>query len=106
MKNVFIHVGPGHVFQEVLDLAKHHLRILERKFPNYGYALYESGSSIRLQVSDGSMFETSTLLVAFFSSSSISISNHLLIHAIEEISYADPKFTDDLLSDKLERLGR
>ena len=111
-------------------LVEHHKDILKSRFPDYEYKIYECPNDwLRIEISD-QRIGNGVLLVASFSSSSIKIANqvvntrlaspskdklnartglpmtfiHIAPNFTEEISYADPKFTDDMLSDILEGL--
>ena len=92
------------VTEEILDLAKHHKRILERKFPTYTCDLSESsghdGPRSFLRVESNISPDDVTLMV-LFSSRSIQIFSSISDQD-ETIDYADPRFTDDILSNKLE----
>ena len=94
------------VFKEIRLLADHHLAILQSRFSDYDYAYLSSppthDDELRLRISVG----FNIILVVLFSPSHVRFvvyqpGNRDLE---EEISYADPRFTDDFLSDILGRL--
>ena len=101
------------VSQEVLDLAKHHLEILDRNFhhrctlsdsPELGQEPKAFISVEMVFTRDSYAYEHMTILVASFSSDSVDIVTPAYTHPLsgsETIYYADPRFTDDFLSDKL-----
>ena len=112
-------VTSGRILKEVLALAAHHREILQRRFSSYDYYLYEYPKCrIRFEVwKRGAAHvrglarriedDRADLLIASFSSSDIQIRvPPICPEFTEEISYADPKFTDNTLSDILERLER
>ena len=93
--------------EEILDLAKHQLEILERRFPEYKYILYKS-KGCWVAVETGENIEI--LMVSFFHShiriapfSFVQLHEHLHRDPFN-LDYADPKFTDDFLSDILREL--
>ena len=108
---------------EILDLAKHHREILERKFPYYNYAFFKPSRAtssltlddarawirVVLRVPASPQTEHVKLLVAFFLPSYVKIiipgGAAFFQHVCyDEIAYADPRFTDDILSDKIDEL--
>ena len=101
--------------KEIWELATHHKEILERRFPNYGYEMYEWDHWLRIEVSDRETifivaFSLNYLKTATPPFGNVEIMVPLtLIHTnpnfTEEISYADPKFTDNFLIDTLVELG-
>ena len=93
----------GHTPKEILALAEHQLGILKRRFPNYEHVLYKHGICW-ISVSDkgGSII----LAISFYSSSIEIISSFgdeetITIEEDFVLDYADPRFTDDTISDKL-----
>ena len=97
----------GRISKEVWLLAKHHMKILRCKFPefpDYNYGLFEHPKYwLRLQVTTGRYFDRCPILRVSFSSSSIKIETKpfRLKSLAKIINYADPAFTDDVLSDLL-----
>ena len=86
-------------------LADHHKKILQSRFSDYDYvylSMYDD--ELRLRISVGPII----ILMILFSPSHV----RFVIYPPgnrdleEELSYADPRFTDNFLSDILERLGR
>ena len=111
----------GLVSKEVVALAQHQLEILECRFPNYHYILYEWPFYwSRIEIFGGNRPSVASMvLVVSFTPRSIKIAAPpfkvlTLIHdprrryhnLAEEINYADPRFTENTLSDILERLAR
>ena len=107
------------VIKEVLDLVKHHKRIIERKFPNYKCTIHDSWESevyISVEIGqdaidiDHRIFralridQNIAILVACFSTSSINIESRMIPPEYKTIDYADPRFTDDTITDKLTEL--
>ena len=91
-----------HDSREIVALANHHKEILDRKFPDYRHVVtcaWGQDCLLRAKVSVGDR----CVLKATFTSNSVHISsfgsNDVFI-----LDYADPKFTDDAISDKLDRL--
>ena len=89
--------------KEVLALAKHHLEILERKFPQYKYAFVEGGWPdcwICVRERGCLIYEIT------FMSSSIQIRPswmHVNHSTDIVVDYADPRFTDDTIFDVIEK---
>ena len=79
------------------DLAEHHREILERRFPNYDHSI-KAHSSLWIFVR--TKHRGTTILETAFLSSSIVVLTFFMGHDIA-LDYADPKFTDDTLSDIL-----
>ena len=92
-------VTSGRVLEEVLALAEHHENILRCKFPGYTYYIYEYPlRRIQLAAREGS----AVILTASFSNSSILIVTPSIgPKFVEELSYADPRFTDNVLLERL-----
>ena len=94
----------NHAPEEIAALAEHQKEILKRRFPNYEHALAacNDGPYCWLDVCDG----TITILVATFFSDRIRISSRFeedgWCGAILYVDYADPRFTDDTISDIVE----
>ena len=94
---------PHHISQEIWDLAAHHLKILRHKFPDYKYKIYETAgqeptgdfASVTIHIGP------TTIFWASFTSSFLEITT---LRSDERIYYADPEFTDDILSDKLKEM--
>ena len=89
----------GKISDEIWDLAAHHLEILKHKFPGYRCDLYESNEGwavIRVESSEGAM-----IISASFSTDRVTIVHHVVISPFEReiIHYADPRLTDDIISD-------
>ena len=91
--------------REIVALAEHQLEILKRRLPNYGHSIHVLGShGLIITSSKNYLFQIS------FRSRSVEIL--LSIGDGEETSdttdesiildYADPKFTDDAISDIIE----
>ena len=106
---------PINVPEEVSLLAEHHKAILESRFPDYDYEYLDHpyrNDCMQLVVSDDGI----TVLTASFSSNSIHTRlnrGRRIIYGILDtghdsidIDYADPQFTENMLSDMLERLRR
>ena len=101
------------VSKEISLLAEHHKDILESRFPDHDYEYFSyQDDCIRLVISERDDRDAIFLIVSF-SSSSIRIaipfagmSTLDAGHYFILIDYADPKFTDDTVSDILKRLGR
>ena len=95
------------IIKEVWILAQYQKGILERKFPKCQHVLYEyclSDHWARLEV-QRSTRPHHPILIASFSTSCVRINaNAPLGFYDHKIDYADPKFTDDLLSDMLKRM--
>ena len=90
--------------EELVALAEHHKEILERKFPSYRYSLFESltGCSICVETTPPFGALGLTVLEVSFLLSCVYIAPTFMDHTF--ISYANPnEFTDDMLSDILER---
>ena len=109
----------ANVIEEVLDLAKHHKKIIERKFPNYKCILHDSWESevfISVEICQDdididhrifrmlSIDQNIYILVACFSTRCIKIESSMIPPEYKTIDYADPRFTDDTITDKLEEL--
>ena len=99
----------------ILALAYHHRMIIMRKVPDYLCILHRSSSGVRLSVTVGTQRRRQpayhdvpnamsvTVLEVFFSSSSVQITfDRNNVGRVYNVDYADPKFTDDFLSDMLE----
>ena len=93
--------------KEIIVLAKHQRMILEHRFPNYEHFLYERASPCLMNVGNDSC---STILQITFYPDRISIissfkdedeENTINIEGLTIVKYADPKFTDDTISDIL-----
>ena len=118
--------SPDGIPQEIWDLAIHHEDIIEREFPyvreartsamgDYNTSLVcEDGFApeVWLQVETwgehpNPKSEHSVILQAGFCSDSIKIAVHASTFPdnYEEISYADPRFTDDIIVDKLKKIS-
>jgi len=105
-------------------LALHHKSILERRFPNYKYTTFDPAVAelkvfLRVDTLDKSdplppererlhrdardvQTDTYRVLLAVFSPSSICIvPADICGGGDDKVYYADPKFTDDILSDKI-----
>ena len=83
---------------EVRALAEHHLDILKRRFPNYNYHLFDYPYCwIRADWYDSIIF------TAIFYADSLKIAGcaKTIRNNISTVNYADPRFTDDFISDKL-----
>ena len=111
----------SNVPKEVWVIAEHQKEMLKRRFPSYECRIYEWPNGwLRFEVwNKGNI----AMLVAVFSSSRVRImippfiqrDKYLLPNFCkgyadnewaEVVHYADPKFTDDALSDMLEELVR
>ena len=92
------------VYKDIWALAKHHLKILKRKFPSYIISISILEPTLQTALggyppfisveTDGPCGET--ILSAVFHPSSVTITS---IAMEETIDYADPRFTDDFLSE-------
>ena len=102
----WIYTDYPHVPKEIVALVEHHLVIIKRRFPDYKCETYEWPEHywLRVEISNGK----NVLLVASFTSSSINIATAEAPGPdfAEVIDYADPRFTDNVIIDTLERLGR
>ena len=79
-------------------LAEHHMRILERKFPNYSHSLHERPLDYLLHVEDEE--KNATILDVSFLSDCAQIKTPIIFGSIDIVLYyADPKFTDNILSE-------
>ena len=87
---------------EICLLVEHHKDILWRKFPNYGYEVYEWPEYwLRIDI----RLNDCTIFIASFSFNCVQFSTSSSDFSfIEEINYSDPRFTDDMLPDMLRRL--
>ena len=89
-------------------IANHHLSILRRKFERpFHYEMHEFGPLLlRLDIWKNREL---ILVVSFLSSSIKSADNQRAGEhhnaSAEEINYADPRFTDSILPDILEKVG-
>ena len=91
---------------DVWLLVKHHKKILERRFPKYHHTTVDWPGwerTIELETHDGSI----TVLVVSFSSNCVHISpegwrDPEFTDDNITLNYADPEFTDSILSDILE----
>ena len=114
----------GNISKELWNLAVRHKEILEHKFPKFRYFL--SGSNVSEKIilhvdivydNDGADDDSRTvtaILGVIFSSDSLIVTepkkpsdgtfDFSSSFAVSLIYYADPGFTDDFLSDKLEEL--
>ena len=96
----------GCISDEIWLLAYHQKEILERRFPNYEYDLYEYPVSIiRFEVTI-SQWSPSPVSHEKVVALSITFTDSFLriiipLDCTEVIPYYDPRFTDDLLSDRL-----
>ena len=97
----------GYVSNEIWSLAWHHKGIIKHTLPDYYYNLYETHEGeaiIRVET----MRNHAVLLVATFYPSSLKIVVcPPLVPAwkvYETIDYANPKFTDSIIADKLREL--
>lgn len=117
---------PTRFSKEIWILAEHHYDILMRKFPDYAYVLHEDDTYLPAKVTEWWLQlvvseRGTTLLIASFSSSFVKVelspfkemtmstkygSGIIFANRIEVIEYADPKFTDNVLTNMLERLAR
>ena len=91
------------ITEEVWLLAKHQRDILERRFPHYKCILHKSLSECWISV------ETDVIMIlsASFTDSSILISLPALPPShIKEVNYADPRFTENILSDVVGELEK
>ena len=92
--------------KEIWDLAEHHKKIIERKFlPRWRCVLYELESNAVMRVEKSN--DSTSILVIVFSSSFLRmiIPHHRhLIESFEEMDYANPRFTDNILSDVLKEI--
>ena len=88
-----------HISKEIVILAQHQLEILDRRFPNNKHTLYTHGLDCCITVRD-----TAPKIIAIsFRSNFIEIVwSYVDKEAISIIlDYADPKFTDDTISDMI-----
>ena len=83
---------------EIVILARHQLEILERRFPNYEHSIHILESSDNCMIV--SSYKNYLLQISFYPSSIEILSTFGDEEAIV-LDYADPKFTDDTISDKL-----
>ena len=119
----------GRISKEILALAIHHKEMLERRFPSLTCNLREvpycpvGGYWLRLQISEEAvefppLFQNRCILAVSFSSDFIKIERThrwlpwpkphwpRVFELMEEINYADPRFTENILSDILVELVR
>ena len=89
--------------REIVILARHQLEILERRFPNYEHSIHVLESPNCLIVSS---YKDYLFHILFYPSSvGITLSIGDKYDDIGEdvvLDYADPKFTDDAISDIIE----
>ena len=90
------------VSEEVQALAEYHLDILKRRFPDHKHQ-YHDEFWVRIE-KEG----CSTIFVIVFSEDSVRIltgrEGEIVPPIDETIDYADPRFTDDTLSEIIERV--
>ena len=92
------HVPARYVTDEIRALALHHLDILKRRFPNYNCHLFDWPYCwIRADSND------SVIFTAIFYTDSLKIAGCAkpICNNINIVNYADPRFTDDFISDIL-----
>ena len=92
----------------IWTLAHYNIGILRHRFPNYEYEAHEFGPLLlRLEV----WKNKDIILIASFSSSFVKIAwigqpyERYPLMSIEEIDYADPRFTDNTIADILGELA-
>ena len=102
--------------EEILALAEEQMVILERRFPDYKYTLYKSSGGCSISVETAApqswLDPGSTVLEASFSSSRVNITlfgdvklerQTKITEVVQRtvVDYADPKFTENVLSNIL-----
>ena len=102
MPNPWTHAKENRVTKEIWALANHQLDMLGYRFPHYDCILYESAVStwpdfwLYIEVHNGYR----TVLKASFSADSVRIAPYSEDDI--DLNYADPEFTDNVISYVLE----